>query len=207
MNKFLNATLQETMQKGRVTMQYKHPKETDSFRLLSPAGFQALPLSMQKRPNSKGRNIKLRTTTDSETGQVKARIVKIPIDNLHIFNPAHAYDCRISINLEVNLERPDLHPEDLVEPLNLDDGFKRGGDATPDRKKDRLSYKHLAYSIDLTRVDVKGMPAKFELELEVDAGALREQMQAIEEKRDSGFGVLVGGFLDNATFLMRQRAG
>lgn len=206
MNDFLNVAIQATMNnKGRVGMQYKHPKETDSFRALSAAGFAALPPSFKKIPSRQGRDLRLRTTTN-EKGQVTARIVKSHVADMHIFNPQYDYDCRITINLEANMNRPELAPfEDLVAPISdLGASYKR--EQPPDRKKDRLSYTHLAYSIDLTRVDVPGL-TKYELELEVDASVLRQQIAAINEGRSSGYQAVVSGFLDNATYLMRQRPG
>ena len=200
MNQFLNSAIQESLQPGRVKMQYKHPRETDSFRPLSAAGLQALPPAFRTRRQLAGRDLKLRTSTD-QAKNVTARIVKLHVADLHIYNPNHHYDCRISINLEANMNRPELAPfDDLVEPVSWQDAVtKREIVATPDRKKDRLSYKHLAYSFDLTRVDVKGLDPKYELELELDAEVLRGCLGG------PGFATVVSGFLDNATFLMRQR--
>lgn len=202
MNQFLNDAIKETMQKGRVPMQYQHPRQTDSFEPLSAAGIAALPPVFRKRKLPPGREMRLRTTKDFKSNQITARIVKLQIADCHIYNPRHDYDCRISINLEANMNRPELAPhEALVEPQKFDVA------AAPERQKDRLSYKHLGYSIDLTRVDVKGRAAKYELELEVDAQVLREQIRAMQEGRGAfGFQTVVSGFLDNATFLMRQRA-
>ncbi|KAI7602307.1 hypothetical protein KC343_g14894, partial [Hortaea werneckii] len=214
MNGFLNTAIQESRNNpGRVPMQYKHPKETDTFLPLSNAGYAALPPAFhQQRRLQKGQGLKLRTTINNETNQVTARVVKSHVADIHIYNPNYDYDCRITINLEANLNRPDLAPfENLVEtsPSAAADPsqptFKRDlHNAIPDRKKDRLSYSHLAYSIDLTRVDVRGI-AKYELELEVDAQVLRQQIAAINARQPSGYQAVVSGFLDNAMFLMRQR--
>lgn len=197
MNAFLNKTIQGSMQPGRCPMAYEHIHETDSFGSLTPAGFAALPPTVHKHPLP-GRELKLRTTID-KTGKVKARIVKVPLGDLHIFNPSQGYDCRISMNLEVNLERPGLDFGELVEAPTAEKP------APPSRVKDRLSYKHLAYEIDLTRVEVRGLAPKYELELEVDALVLRRQMALMMEGKEHAFGDVVSGFLDNATFLMRQQ--
>ena len=203
MNNFLNATTQESRQPGRVHMHYAHLHETDSFAPLSPAGKAALPKSAQSRALRPGRDLRLRTSRDSRTGQVLARIIKVPLGDIHIYNPNEPYDCRISINLEVNLDRPDLNPADLIEPPGLDNR-----PAMPDRKKDRLSYKHLCYSVDLTKVEVQGLPQpKYELELEVDAQVLRRQMGLQEQGQQNAVADVVGGFLDNCCFLMKQRPG
>ena len=201
MNKFLNKTLQDTLRKeheapsGRVPMMYKHTYETDNFQPLSDVGLQILPPTFQRRL---GRELKLRTTTDDKTKQVVARIAKVHIANLHIYSPQNPYDCRITINLEVNLDRPGLEPEMLVNQTN-----NNFNDQSPPRRKDRLSYKHLAYSIDLTKVLVNGQHASYELELEVDATLLRRQLHLAESNQSNAYTAVVEGFLDNAAWLMR----
>nr|POF24732.1 mrna-capping enzyme subunit beta [Quercus suber] len=196
MNEYLNARTQESHSPGRLPMRHSHPKEVDSFRTLSSVGVQALPQAFQRR--GVGREPRLRTTVDSKSGQVTARIVKVALGSLHIFNPNFDYDCRITVNLEVNLNRPDLHPDDLTIAAT------ETRPAPPDRKKDRLSYKHLAYSIDLTRVDTPGMDQpKYELELEVDGSILRHHFKLRDAGQRNAAMDIVSGFVDNATFLMR----
>ena len=183
-------------------MDYKHIYETDSFHNLSTIGQQLLPQALQRR-RQKGRPPRLRITRDDklEGRPVKARIVKLPISNLHILNPGNNYDCRISINLEVNLDRPDLDADSLI-----DYEKDQSQPSEVPRKKDRMAYKHLdVYSIDLTRVDREGMEPTFELELEIDSKILREHMKMMAAGEANGFADLVSGFLENATFLMRQR--
>lgn len=197
MNKFLNATAQASMASGRVHMQYEHLYQTDTFAALSPAGMAALPPIVRRKPMH-GRELRLRTTRNTKTNEVIARIIKVPLGDLHLQNPGDPYDCRISMNLEVNLDRPDLNPDDLVEPPTHEKP------PPPERRKDRLSYKHLAYSIDLTKVESAGVPPKYELELEVDANLLRAQIARVKRGQESAYGDVVSGFLDNATFLMRQ---
>ncbi|KXL45896.1 MAG: hypothetical protein FE78DRAFT_120930, partial [Acidomyces sp. 'richmondensis'] len=105
------------------------------------------------------------------------------------------------INIEVDLNRPDLAPfDDLI----VEDG---GGE--PDRKKDRMSYRHLAYRIDLTRVDVEGTAVgggpKYELEVEVDSQVLRKRVDGLLAGSGGGDGYMavVSGLLENAFLLMR----
>jgi polynucleotide 5'-triphosphatase len=175
-------------------MMYEHIYEIDTFHTLSPLGLSVLPSAF-----SGSRRIstpRLRVTKDQKTGKVKARIVKMRVADLHIFSPRSHHDCRISINLEVNLDRPGLDPADLIQ----DDGKIN----EPERRKDRLSYKHLCYSMDLTKVESPGHRTTYEMELEVDSNILREHRQALLEGRDSAYGDIVGGFLDNTTFLMRE---
>jgi len=206
MNAFLNSALQASKMEerhGRVPMDYSHPKSRDSFRPLSDTGYDALPPAFRRHAGEKRKDLKLRTTTNLATGEVEARIVKSKMADLHIFNPAGDYDCRISLNLEANMNLPHLAPY-----TDLFDEWAPGERASPDRMKDRMSYKHLVYRIDLTMVSVsKALPPKFELELEVEGQVLREQMRLMSGgEGEHAFADLVGGFLDNATFLMRQRA-
>ena len=175
-------------------MVYKHHYETDTFERLSKAGIAALPPSIRNSVQL-GRDPKLRTTTRDSDSAVLARIVKINIDHLHIFNPRYNYDCRISINVEVNLDRPELDPAELVDVA---------GTAVPARKKDRLSYKHLIYSIDLTKVMTPGLAPKYELELEIEAQALRDQIRRIHSREPHAYSEVVQSFLDNVTYLMRE---
>lgn len=200
MNKFLNKHIQASMQPGRVNMSYKHLRETDSFHNLSKLGQQVLPQSLQRRQGSRKPRLRITRNDKAQGRPVIARIVKIPISNLHIFNPAPNYDCRISINLEVNLDRPDLDLDSLIS----DDKGQQAPEI--DREKDRIAYRHLeVYSIDLTKVTRKGLEATHELELEVDSNVLREQMALMKDGKPNAFGDVVSGFLDNATFLMRER--
>jgi hypothetical protein len=178
-------------------MQYNHLYEVDSFHHLSAYGLQLLPQALQRRHNSKKEH-RLRVTKDTRTGHIIARLVKMKIADLHIYNPG-SYDCRITINLEVNLNRPDIDPNSLIAA----DDAERGNE--PPRKKDRMSYQHLAYSIDLTKVEMDGMPPRYELEQEVRSDWLRQQMALAQEGKKSAFGDVVSGFLDNLTFLMRER--
>ena len=195
MNNFLNAATQDSHTKGRVPIIYEHLFQTDTFATLSQEGLANLPQSVKR--HHKGRELRLRTSRDSRTGQILAHIVKVPLGDLHIQNPQEPYDCRISMNLEVNFPT-DTDVTELIEPPSHDKP------APPERRKDRLSYKHLAYSIDLTKVESAGVAPKYELELEVDAGVLREQMARTMNKQDSAYSDIVAGFIDNATFLVRQ---
>lgn len=197
MNNFLNSTTQAAQAPGRVPIAYKHLYQTDTFATLSPAGLASLPPAVQRRPLH-GRELRLRTSRDTKNpNHILAHIIKVPLGDLHIQNPGEPYDCRISMNLEVNFPT-DIDINDLIEPPTHDKP------APPERRKDRLSYKHLAYSVDLTKVESAGVPAKYELELEVDAAVLREQIERGKRGEDSAYTDVVSGFLDNATFLMRQ---
>jgi polynucleotide 5'-triphosphatase len=198
MNEFLNATTRASQAPGRVPIAYKHHFQTDTFAALSPAGLASLPPSVQRRSHLHGRDLRLRTSRDTRNpNNILAHIIKVPLGDLHIQNPGEPYDCRISMNLEVNFPT-DIDIGELIEQPTHDKP------APPERRKDRMSYRHLAYSVDLTRIDSAGGPPKYELELEVEANVLREQIAKGKRGEDSAYTDVVSGFLDNATFLMRQ---
>ena len=201
MNEMLNTACQASWASNtRAKMKYEHIIDIDSFRSLSPTGLGLLPASIKDRIDRR-RPPKLRTSTrqhKDRAPEVVARIVKVGIANLHIYNPHDDYDLRISINVEVNLNHPDLNPLELIE-----DNDKI---PAPDRKKDRVSYKTLAYQLDLTRVDIAGLDRpKYELEVEVDTATLRHQMDLANSQREHAYSHVVSGLLDNAAWLTRQK--
>ncbi|KAH0001847.1 hypothetical protein KCU80_g23089, partial [Aureobasidium melanogenum] len=108
--------------------------------------------------------------------------------------PGSPFDCRISINIEVDMHRPGIDPTAIVE----------GGDTKiGERKKDRLSYTHSVYSVDLTQVKSADGRKIHELEIEVDAIKLREQAEREAAGQPSGFGDIVQGLVNNMFTLMR----
>lgn len=210
MNRFLNATVQEShANKGRNAIQYQHIKEIDSFRLLNETGISILPPVAQRRRGD--RQLSMRTSTDTNTGEVKAQIVKVKLgEDLHIFGATDPYDIRISMNLEIDLNKPGFDPE----LMSMD---SVGETQKPNRKKDRLSYKHLAYSIDLTRVDridANGKPSldkhgfaepvKYELELELDSKMVVGQYKALKQQQPNAYLNMVDGFVENMMYLVKQ---
>lgn len=153
MNGFLNKAFSDSQtakgrvvtphSKPRIPMSYVHTHESDTFYELSQAGMLGLPQSilhtLTARHSSKA---KVRITTDQKTGNTLAKIVKVRLADLDVYSPSTEFDYRVSVNLEKNLEG---EWRDLVEPAARN--ARRS-----DRNKDRVSYKHLAYQIDLTQV-------------------------------------------------------
>lgn len=84
----------------------------------------------------------MRITTDQRTGRELAKIVKVRVADLDVYSPKTNFDWRVSINLEMKYEGDN---RDLVEVME-------GGKRAPERNKDRMTYRHLAYQIDLTQV-------------------------------------------------------
>ena len=161
MNRFLNKALvnskpQNTktasnLARSRVEMDYAHTYETDTFYTLSQAGILTLPKSIRSQINprdKKGQSV--RVTTNNKTGQLIAQIIKVRVANLEIYSPGTLFDWRISVNVEMKIEG-DFRQ--LIEPGDA-------GKTKAPRNKDRLSYKHSQYQIDLTQVteaDVSGL--------------------------------------------------
>ena len=128
----------------RVRMDYKHTRETDTFFDLSQSGIFALPQSLTSVTNHprSGAKTKVRITHDQKTGKELAKIVKARIADLDIYSPQNQADWRISVNVEMDFQG------DMRDLIELD---KRDGKRA-DRSKDRMSYRHQAYQIDLTQV-------------------------------------------------------
>lgn len=124
----------------RIPMSYVHTFESDSFYEVPQSGIHSLPASITAQPNS--RKAKIRVTIDKKTGKEIARIIKVRVADLDVYSPCTAFDWRVSVNIEMNV---DGELRARLEPSSMD--AKR-----PERNKDRMSYKHLAYQIDLTQV-------------------------------------------------------
>jgi hypothetical protein len=91
-------------------------------------------------------------TKDERTGEVVECVRKIRLGDLNVYSPKRAADWRVSVNLEVPSEysRAPLGIRNLIylwfavpQP---------GGTPTHTRRKDRISYSHEEFSIDLTQV-------------------------------------------------------
>lgn len=141
MNNFLNEAVKMSMpqsNQGRIPLSYAHKKERDTFYEVSP---NELPPVIRQNLNPRHKP-KVRVTVDQRTGEVLAKIVKCRIADLDVHSPRTCVDWRISVNLEMSYDGD-------VSNLPVADG--RGGRGG-DRNKDRMSYRHLAYQIDLTQV-------------------------------------------------------
>lgn len=203
MNEFLNKRTQESMQPGRVKMEYKHRYELDTFAVLSQTGMTALPAAAKNYLQGR-HNPRLRTTFNSRPKPneppLLAKIVKIRLADLDILSPNADFDCRISINIEVDLlNRPDIDATLIVEPP------EREREPQSERQKDRVSYKHLAYSVDLTQVILASGEKSHELEIEVDAVKLREHAVRAAEGQPNAYAELVEGLMNNVLLLAKVR--
>ena len=155
LNSYLNTLCAESQQPPRTPMFYDHPRETDTFYSLTAAGEASLPPSIRKYLNPKHRP-RVRITTSQPPGVslaapapppvVKRRIIKSRIADFDVLCPSLAFDYRISISIESPFDGPD----DVLVKVN--DAGAAGLSGAGDREKDRVSYRHLAYQIDLTQV-------------------------------------------------------
>ncbi|RAL15981.1 putative mRNA capping nucleoside-triphosphatase [Aspergillus homomorphus CBS 101889] len=196
MNNFLNEAVKRSLDQAdrpRIPISYAHKKERDTFYEVSP---HELPPVIRQNLNPRHKP-KVRVTVDQRTNEVLAKIVKCRIADLDVHSPHTCVDWRISVNLEMNYDG------DVSQLTVIDPARGHGGD----RNKDRMSYRHLAYQIDLTQV-AKSDSAKgdfeHELEVEISAAEIRRQGQMAMNGEPHQYEDLVKGFLDNVRVLARQ---
>ncbi|KAG6853056.1 hypothetical protein C0991_007200 [Blastosporella zonata] len=142
---------------------------------------------------------KVRVTREEQTGNVIACVRKIRLGDLNIYSPKRAADWRVSVNLEVPMQHP-------------------LGSPTYTRRKDRMSYAHEEFAIDLTKVTsttsataaVRLPQTLYELELEIArpevllaTAATRGDVNLPEHER-SAFDELIRAFVNNARILVRN---
>lgn len=154
-NDFLNQLVQQThpankaakaaLPRPRLPIDYRHRREIDKFfELPASVRDRTLPVCVAKPIAAKGHGVKVRVSYDQKTNNVIGKIVKARIADLSLHFPELPLDCRISVNLEMDWEGG---VEDLERMAAA-----TGRPPIPARMKDRLSYKHGCYQIDLTQV-------------------------------------------------------
>ncbi|KAL3466012.1 CYTH-like domain-containing protein [Aspergillus heterothallicus] len=196
MNNFLNEAVKASMPQanpGRIPLSYAHKKERDTFYEISPSDLPPI-IRQNLNPRHKPR---VRVTVDQRTGEILAKIVKCRVADLDVHSPRTCVDWRVSVNLEMNFDGDISH----LTPADT-------GRGASDRTKDRMSYRHLAYQIDLTQVARSEPSAKgefdHELEIEVSAVEVRRQGQlAMSGDPKNQYEDLVKGLLDNIRLLAR----
>ncbi|KAI0380309.1 mRNA triphosphatase CET1 [Hypomontagnella monticulosa] len=192
---------------SRVQVHYIHRREIDRFFELPPQMRPRIPGCISGL-QQQGAPIKARVTHDQKTGNVLAKIVKARIADLNIHFPHLPLDCRISINLEWDWDGPAEEIERCQHPNK---------ERPPDRIKDRLSYKHGFYQVDLTQV-TQGLPTssgqpsqphpgaakEHELEVELDARSLIEHGRMLMRSEPNRYEDLVDGLVNNVRLLARR---
>ncbi|KAF2965103.1 hypothetical protein GQX73_g8468 [Xylaria multiplex] len=187
----------------RVPIQYVHRRQTDRFFELPAHLRQRLPPSIANllQPNAP---LKARVTYDQKTGNVLAKIVKARVADLHIHMSHTPLDCRISINIEWDWDGPAQEIEQNQIPNK---------DRQPDRNKDRLSYTHGFYQIDLTQVtqstqgphgQMGSQSKEHELEIELESRVLYEHGHLLMKGEPNRYSDLVDGLIDNVRVLARR---
>ncbi|KAI9512390.1 mRNA triphosphatase CET1 [Russula earlei] len=142
---------------------------------------------------------KIRVTRNDKNGEVLSTVKKIRLGNLDVYSPKRAADWRISVNVEV----PVPHPI---------------GSPSYSRRKDRISYAHEEFIIDLTQVTSYSAPGSqpellHELELEfansqlLAAAAAKRGDESFPESERSAFDELIRVFVNNARILARNAEG
>ncbi|KAJ5579851.1 uncharacterized protein N7459_005836 [Penicillium hispanicum] len=197
MNNFLNEAVKNsisTTDSNRIAISYAHKKERDTFYEVSPADLPPV-IRQNLNPRHKPR---VRVTTDVRTGEIIAKIVKCRVADIDVCSPRTTVDWRVSVNLEME------YPGNVQNLPVID--MTRGGRG--ERNKDRMSYRHLAYQIDLTQVARAEPPTKndfeHELEIEVSAAEIRRQGHlAMSGDPNNQYEELVKGFVDNIRVLAR----
>ncbi|KAI0002358.1 mRNA triphosphatase CET1 [Xylariaceae sp. FL0662B] len=212
LNDYLNEKVMASLQKNstgppRVSIKYVHRREIDRFFELPPQMRQRLPACISTLQQSNA-PLKARVTYDQKTGAVLAKIIKARVADLHIHFPHLLLDCRISVNLECDWDGP----ADEIERAQIPNK-----DRAPDRLKDRLSYQHGFYQIDLTQVthgrptlSTQGMQPdlsvakEHELEVELDSKTLIQHGRLVISGDDNKYADLVDGLVDNVRLLARN---
>ncbi|KAL2151197.1 hypothetical protein VTH82DRAFT_6295 [Thermothelomyces myriococcoides] len=213
-NEFLNHLVQQThpankanaaLPRPRLRIDYRHRHEVDRFfELPAPARDRLLPACVARPIAARGHGVKVRVTYDQKTNSVIGKIVKARIADMSLHFPDLPLDCRISINLEMDWDGP----VDELERM----ASSTGRPPQPPRMKDRLSYKHGCYQIDLTQVtqNVTGVgntqrtEKEHELEVEVDPTPVIEQGRRAMEGQPHQYVDVVDGLVNNIRILARK---
>ncbi|KAK5170051.1 hypothetical protein LTR04_004869 [Oleoguttula sp. CCFEE 6159] len=202
LNSFLNKCVQDSYNRSgqkQHAVRYEHRYERDTFQEFSSAGVSSLPANIQRNLNPAHR-AKIRTTTNTKTGEQIAKILKARLADLHIYSPSTEFDYRISVSLEYAV--PDALAALVVDP---DVPGARVVQKQPARIKDRLSYSHLStYLMDLTQVtDGSSGEKTHEMEIELDVVELRKHAALLESGAENRYEKVVKGLLDNCFILAR----
>ena len=192
LNEFLNSCTEKShTDPGRMPIEYRHARETDQFYELNAEGISALPPSITPFLDHRHKP-RVRITSDRDTLKPTARIIKSRIADIEIFNPATDFDYRISISVESPWDGDNRHLIPLKEQ-----GMERN--------KDRVSYRHVGYQIDLTQVSYPdGVKQQHELEVEISTEQIKLELANLKAQRPSNYETLVKGFIDNVRILCRK---
>ena len=105
---------------------------------------------------------KIRVTRDEKTGTTLECMRKLRLGNLNVYSPKYAADWRVSVNLEIPSAFPPsffLFELGFLLKIYLKSVVQHPvGAVSHSRRKDRVSYSHEEFCIDLTQVTSKTSP-------------------------------------------------
>ncbi|KAL8279911.1 hypothetical protein RQP46_007761 [Phenoliferia psychrophenolica] len=133
---------------------------------------------------------KLRVTTDQSTGALLRVVEKTRVADMNVLSPKRGFDWRVSVNTETPGPAPPAASQ-----------------ASMTRQKDRISYSHQLFQIDLTQVKSGNQPLMHELEVEFrDARALLVEGRKMQDDVPNRYLEMVQCFLNNIRMLIRNAA-
>lgn len=133
-----------------------------------------------------------RVTLNKEDQEIE-RIIKRRVDNLVVHSPGDLLDFRISISLELPVTGADIDLTQLA--------------VKTERVKNRLSYVHRAFQVDLTSVVTDKVNNTQELEVEINKPLMLEYFDALsrgEKDASLRFEELIRFTLDNTRLILRK---
>lgn len=204
LNKLIERTSAPSYPHARV--RYEHTRVVDTF--YTPPSGSGLSTGSGK----------IRVTKDAKTGELKECIQKIRIADLNIYSPKRKLDWRLSVNTEVPCKPTSLLPHLVLALRPLPAAVPLTGAPTNTRKKDRMTYSHQSFKVDLTQVTSTGSSGtqgdlQHELEIEfIDSGDLmrlagsrsRGTGAAWSGQESELFDELVRVFVNNVRILIRN---
>ncbi|BGP43925.1 mRNA-capping enzyme subunit beta [Rhodotorula kratochvilovae] len=135
---------------------------------------------------------KVRVTRDQKDRSKVHAVEKMRVADMNVFSPKRRFDWRVSVSLEMPAPVPDTPP-------------------THSRAKDRISYSHQLFQVDLTQVTSGAAQAKgaagptHELEIEVrKARPLLEEAAKEQRGEENRYLEMVQGLLNNVRMLIRN---
>ncbi|KAH7021456.1 CYTH-like domain-containing protein [Microdochium trichocladiopsis] len=176
---------------------YTRRKEIDSSYDLPPDLHPRLPFALRKL--LEGSKLPRVRISRDDKGNVLAKIAKARLADWQIWMPNTPLDARISVNLEWEWDGP-------VEEIEANHLPNR--DKAPNRNKNRLSYTHGFYQVDLTQVTYttpgRASAKEHEIEVEFDGNILVEHGRREMAKQPIRYIDLIDGLLDSVRALARQ---
>ncbi|KAI5474365.1 hypothetical protein MNV49_003488 [Pseudohyphozyma bogoriensis] len=140
--------------------------------------------------SGQGPRRKVRLTKNQKDPKLSRCVEKTRIADMNIFSPKRMFDWRISVNLEQPAPAP------TTPPVNT-------------RQKDRISYSHQLFQVDLTQVTSShgGGNTLHELEVEFkDAKVLMREGEKDARGEPNAYLEMVQAFLNNIRLLIRNAA-